>query len=115
MVAGVTDPHASHPHEAIHGEDNQEAEAQDIRPERQQESQDYGGHTVVPERLLYKELKSSADEEQQAGTSNTPSCPLELSVLPSLAIHKIITGYGSEHGMGDRVQRVLLLFIDPRI
>src|SRR4029077_19449262 len=55
----------------------------------QQESQDYGGHTVVPERLLYKELKSGADEEQQAGTSNNPSRPLELSVLPSLAVHKI--------------------------
>src|SRR6266849_6324953 len=78
-------PHASPRDEAPHCEDKQDAEAQDIG----QESQDYGGHTVVPERLLYKELKSSADEEQQAGTANNPSRPLELSVLPSLAVHKI--------------------------
>ena len=69
----------------------------------------------MPERLLYKELKSSADEEQQAGTSNNPSRPLELSVLPSLAIHKITTDHGSEYGVWDRVQRILLLFIDQRI
>src|SRR4029077_72211 len=85
-------PHASPLDEAPHCEDKEDAEAQDIAPESQQESQDYGGHIVVPERLLYKKLKSSADEEQQAGTSNNPSRPLELSVLPSLVIHKITTG-----------------------
>jgi hypothetical protein len=69
----------------------------------------------VPERLLYKELKSSADEEQQAGTANNPSRPLELSVLPSLAIHKITTDHGGEYGVWDRAQRILLLFIDQRI
>src|SRR4029079_6431006 len=37
-----------------HCEEKQEAEAQDIGPERQIVRQDDGGHTVVPERLLYK-------------------------------------------------------------
>ena len=85
-------PHASPLDEPPHCEDKEDAEAQDIGPDSQSESQDDGGHIVLPERLLYKELKSSADEEQQAGTYNNPSRPWELSVLPSLAMHKITAG-----------------------
>jgi len=84
-------PHASPLDEAPHCEEKQEAEAQGIGQYSQIESQDYGGHTVVPEFLLYKYLKASADEEQQAGTSNNPSRPWERSGLPSLAIHKLTT------------------------
>jgi hypothetical protein len=40
---------------------------------------------------------------------------LELSVLPSLAIHKITTGYESEYSVWDRTQRIFLLLIDHRI
>ena len=98
-----------------HREEKQEAEAQDRGPESQIERQGYGGHTVIPECLLDKERKSTAEEEQQAGTANNPSHPLELSVLPSLAIHKITTGHRSEHDVWGSAHRIFLLFIDPRM
>ena len=41
-------------HEPPHGTEKDDAQAQDKRPERQSESQEYGGHTPVPERLLDK-------------------------------------------------------------
>lgn len=47
-------PLTTPPHEAPHGEEKQEAEAQDIRPERQKEIQDDDGHTAMTERPLYK-------------------------------------------------------------
>jgi hypothetical protein len=47
-------PHASPLDEPPHCEDKEDAEAQDIGPDSQRESQEYGGHIVVPERLLYK-------------------------------------------------------------
>ena len=95
-----------------HYQEQQDAEAQDVGPESQIERQDDGGHTVVPERLLDKELKSSAEKDQQAGPSNNPSHPWELSVLPSFAIHKITTGHRSEDGVRDRI---FLLFMVPPI
>src|SRR5437870_4721934 len=83
------DPQASPLQETPHCEENQTAAAQDIGPASQRESQKYGGHAGLPERLPYKELKPSADEEQQADRANHPSHPLEQTVFPSLAIHKI--------------------------
>ena len=47
-------PHASPLDEPPHCEDKQVDEAQNIGPESQRESQEYSGHTVVPESLLYK-------------------------------------------------------------
>lgn len=101
--------HASPLDEPPHCEEQQDAEAQDVGPESQIERQDDTGHTEVPERLLDKELKSSAKQEQQADTCNSPSHPWELSVLPSLAVHKITTAaplplsaleYGIDHSRG---------------
>lgn len=82
-------PNAPPLHEPPHCEENHTAGAQDIGPASQRESQKYGGHAGLSERLPYKELKPSADEEQQADRANHPSHPLEHTIFSSLAIHKI--------------------------
>lgn len=81
-------PHAPPPHEPPHREENQADEAQDIRQGSQIESQEYGGHAGLPERLLCKERKSSTDEEQHDGTATNPTHPLEPAVPLSLSSHK---------------------------
>src|SRR4029077_16702512 len=95
--------------EPPHCKENQDAEAQDVGPECQIERQDDGGHTVIPERLLDKEIKSSAEEEQHACTPDNPSRPFELSVLPSFALHRITTGHRSELWSGTSSSCCLLL------
>src|SRR5438132_10252051 len=95
------DPQASPLHEPPHCEENQTAGAQDIGPASQRESQKYGGHAGLSERLPDKELKPGADEEQQAHSANHPSHPLEQTMSASLAIHTITLcsccGHGSCH------------------